>query len=86
MVTCISPLIRAELSCLPCHASPMLPGMFIVSEAEAAAIRTAYEQSGELAAAVELRRLFPCITDNAKARECARTNLLRFVIYMIAVY
>ena len=39
----------------PSHAS----GMFVVSEAEAAAIRTAFEQSGELAAAVELRRLFP---------------------------
>jgi hypothetical protein len=51
----------------------MLPGMFIVSEAEAAAIRTAYEQGGELSAAIELRRLFPGITDNAKARECART-------------
>jgi hypothetical protein len=47
--------------------------MFVVSEAEAAAIRTAFEQSGELAAAVELRRLFPCITDTMQARECART-------------
>ena len=47
--------------------------MFVVSEAEAAAIRTAFEQSGELAAAVELRRLFPLITDIAEARECART-------------
>ena len=46
--------------------------MFAVSEDEAAAIRTAYEQEGELSAAVELRRLFPGITDNAKARECAR--------------
>jgi hypothetical protein len=33
--------------------------MFVVSEVEAAAIRTAFEQGGELAAAVELRRLFP---------------------------
>jgi hypothetical protein len=49
-----------------------LPGMFCVSEAEAAAICTAYEQGGELSAAIELRRLFPGITDNAKARECAR--------------
>ena len=47
--------------------------MFVVSEIEAAAIRTAFEQSGELAAAVELRRLFPGVTDNAEARECART-------------
>jgi hypothetical protein len=51
----------------------MLLGMFVVSEAEAAAIRTAYEQDGELSAAIELRRLFPGITDNARARECART-------------
>jgi hypothetical protein len=47
--------------------------MFVVSEAEAAAIRTAFEQRGEFAAAVELRRLFPGITDNAQARDCART-------------
>jgi hypothetical protein len=47
--------------------------MFVVSEDAAAAIRTAYEQEGELSAAIELRRLFPGVTDNAKARECART-------------
>jgi hypothetical protein len=46
--------------------------MFVVSEVEATAIRTAFEQNGELAAAVELRRLFPGITDNVQARECAR--------------
>ena len=46
--------------------------MFVVSEAEAAAIRAAFDQGGELAAAVELRRLFPGITDNADARKCAR--------------
>ena len=34
--------------------------------------RTAFEQQGELSAAVELRRLFPGITDNGQARECAR--------------
>ena len=51
----------------------MLPAMFIVTEADAAAIRAAYEQEGELSAAIELRRLFPGITDNAEARECART-------------
>ena len=49
------------------------PGMFCVTETEAAAIRTAYEQDGELSAAIELRQLFRGITDNAKARECART-------------
>jgi hypothetical protein len=47
--------------------------MFAVSEAEAAAIRAVYEQRGEFAAAVELRRRFPGITDNAQAREWART-------------
>jgi hypothetical protein len=39
----------------------------------AAAIRTAYEQDGEMSAAIELRRLFPGITDNTKARECVRS-------------
>jgi hypothetical protein len=51
----------------------MLRRMFIVSEEAAAAIRAAFDQGGELSAAVELRRLFPAIADNAKARECART-------------
>jgi hypothetical protein len=46
--------------------------MFTVTEAEAAAIRAAFERDGELAAAVELRRLFPGVTDNAEARECVR--------------
>jgi hypothetical protein len=36
------------------------------------AIRTVFEHSGELAAAVELRRLFPGITDNVQVQECAR--------------
>jgi hypothetical protein len=47
--------------------------MFMVSKAEAAAIRRAYEEDGEFAAAVELRRYFPGIADNANARLCART-------------
>jgi hypothetical protein len=47
--------------------------MFVVSEAEAAAIRAVYQQRGELLAAIELHRLFPGIMDNAQARECART-------------
>src|SRR5690242_6432357 len=45
--------------------------MFMVSKAEAAAIRRAYEEDGEFAAAVELRRYFPGIADNANARLCA---------------
>jgi hypothetical protein len=52
---------------------PHPAGMFVVTEAEAAAIRAVYEQHGEFSAAVELRRLFPGVTDNAQARECART-------------
>ena len=47
--------------------------MFVVTEAEATAIRAAFEQRGEFAAAVELRRLFPGVTDTAQAQECART-------------
>jgi hypothetical protein len=46
--------------------------MFVGSEAEATAIRIAFDRGGELSAAVELRRLFPGVTDNAQARECAR--------------
>ena len=51
--------------------APMVPAMFVVTDAEAAAIRAIYEQSGEFSAAVELRRLFPS-TDTAQARACAR--------------
>jgi hypothetical protein len=47
--------------------------MLVVTEAEAAAIRAAFDRGGEFSAAVELRRLFPGVTDNAQARECART-------------
>ena len=46
--------------------------MYVVTEADAAAIREACERGGELSAAVELRRRFPGITDNATAREQAR--------------
>jgi hypothetical protein len=47
--------------------------MFVVTESDAAAIRTVYEQDGELSAAIEVRRLFPGITDNENARRCARS-------------
>jgi hypothetical protein len=47
--------------------------MFVVTEADAAAIRAVCEQRVEFSAAIELRRRFPGITDNAQARECART-------------
>lgn len=46
--------------------------MFAVTEADAAAIRAVFNKEGELSAAIELCRRFPGITDNAKARECAR--------------
>jgi len=46
--------------------------MFVVTEEDAVAIRAAYEQRGELSAAVELSRRFPGITDNNQAREYAR--------------
>ena len=47
--------------------------MFVIDNAAADAIRQAYEQGGELSAAVELRRHFPGITDNAEARRCVRS-------------
>ena len=47
--------------------------MFVVTEADAAAIRAVYQQRGEFSAAVELRRRFPGITDNVQARMWART-------------
>src|SRR3954469_21594086 len=50
-----------------------LPPMFVLTESDAAAIRTAYERDGEFSAATELRGLFPGIADNARARECARS-------------
>jgi hypothetical protein len=46
--------------------------MFMVDEAAADAIRRAFVEDGEFAAAVELRRHFPGIVDNANARLCAR--------------
>jgi hypothetical protein len=54
-------------------APPHAPRMFVITEADAAAIRAVFEQRGEFSAAIELRRRFPGITDNAQARECART-------------
>jgi hypothetical protein len=46
--------------------------MFSVTQAEAIAIRNAFRQRGELSAVIELRRLFPGVTDNRQARECVR--------------
>jgi hypothetical protein len=47
--------------------------MFVITEADAAAIRAVLNEEGELSAAIELRRRFPAIGDNPKARACART-------------
>jgi hypothetical protein len=47
--------------------------MFVVTEADADAIRTVFNQEGELSAAIELRRRFHGITDNVKARTYVRT-------------
>lgn len=44
----------------------------VVTEADTAAIQAAFQQGGEFAAAIEVRRRFAGITDNAKAREWAR--------------
>ena len=63
------PPIRASQQALASHA----PAMFVATEADDAAVRAVYQQRGEFAAAIELRRRFPGITDNAQARECVRT-------------
>jgi hypothetical protein len=60
------PLVRRAVGC---HAF----GMFLITEADAEAIRAIFSQEGELSAAIELRQRFPGVTDNAKAREHVRT-------------
>jgi hypothetical protein len=47
--------------------------MFSVDEPTAAAIRKAFDEDGELAAVIELRRHFPGIADNENARLCVRS-------------
>ena len=64
----LGPGISLPVAALPSHALVM----FVVTDADAAAIRTAFDQGGEFSAAVELRQRFPGIPDNAQARECAR--------------
>jgi hypothetical protein len=56
----------------PVNRHATFSGMYVVTEADAAAIREAYETGGELSAAIELRRHFPGIIDNVTAREQAR--------------
>ena len=47
--------------------------MFLVDEAAADAIRRAWNERGELAAIVELKRHFPGISDHANALRCVHT-------------
>jgi hypothetical protein len=47
--------------------------MFAITDADATAIRAIFNEEGELSAAIEVRRRFPGVIDNAKARACART-------------
>jgi hypothetical protein len=42
--------------------------MFVITDADAAAIRAIFDQEGELSAAIDLRRRFPGIGGNSKAR------------------
>jgi len=68
-VEIVGTLVRLAARRMPPHAR----AMFVVTDADAAAIRAAFEQRGEFAAAIELRRRFPGITDDVQARECVRT-------------
>ena len=47
--------------------------MFVVDTAAIEAIHQAFNEDGELAAIVELRRHFPLLTDNEHARTCVHT-------------
>jgi hypothetical protein len=46
--------------------------MFTVDDDTAGAIRRVYEESGELAAVVELRRRFPLLESSEHASSCVR--------------
>lgn len=52
---------------------PKLLRMFLVTDADAAAIQAAYHQDGELSAVIEVRRRFSGITNDADARAWARS-------------
>ena len=54
------------------HPRSHAPEMFVVSGAEAAAIRAVFQERGELSATLELRRRFPGL-DAETARESTRT-------------
>jgi hypothetical protein len=55
----------------------MVGRTFTATDAEAAAIRTAFEQGGEFSATAELRRLFLGVTDSAEVRLWVRHAELR---------
>ena len=55
---------EACLSQIECPATFL--AMYVVTEADAAAVREVYERDGELSAAIELRRRFPGITDKPR--------------------
>ena len=52
---------------------PMLAGCSSSVRQRPPRPRAVFEREGEFAAAGELRRLFPGVTDYVHARECART-------------
>ncbi len=54
---------------------PKLSGMFVVDDATADTLRRVWQNQGGLAALIELRRHFPLIADNAKARLCLHAIL-----------
>jgi hypothetical protein len=62
-------------ACRRCRRLIMLPRMFCVTENDAAAIRRAFLEGGELSAALELRQRFVGISSNADARCFVRTIL-----------
>jgi hypothetical protein len=72
-VTESSAVVPFWMSIRNCRTAPSACGAGRGFPGSAAAIRAVYDQEGELSAAIELRRLFPGITDNAKARAHART-------------
>ena len=59
---------RLPSPCAGAHAH----AVFIVDEETAEAIRRAWEEGGELAGVVELRRHFPLTPDDEQARRCVR--------------
>ncbi len=64
--------MESVTACLTMDAAPSCVSMFMVDEETAAAIRRAWDESGELSAVIELRLHFPLITDGANARRCVR--------------